>query len=447
MSQLFGWVLLSGKGVADPSGCNPCSAGRFSSNEGASASSTCEPCEIGRYQSHEGTSTCHACPEGYGNKRSGSATCIATPPGSYVNAMNATVPCEAGFKCEGGAHGRVACPPGFYSNRNGSVSCIVCSPGRFSAATGQIECLKCREGRYQSLEGNSTCDACPEGYGNKKSGSATCIATPPGSYVNATNATVPCEAGFKCEGGAHGRVACPKGKYATNPGGVSCFGCSPGRYADTEATIKCKSCASGFYQTEEGQRECSPCREGTYSASGASECTQCDLGKYGRDSNCISCPVGLYSDTRGSTKCEVCVLGKNPMREPPRAKSLNGKSKRTANLVSMLDDTSSDKMKHSCEPCMDGADCSRRTTFSSLRPLPGYRGYSWASNESLFAKCPYPEACVNGTCDTEAGYEEDDSIAPLCGVCREGFAMESSGCVKCTNEYVGTKIAMGFVQC
>ena len=26
-------------------------------------------------------------------------------------------------------------------------------------------------------------------------------------------------------------------------------------------------------------------------------------------------------------------LGKNPMREPPRAKSLNGKSKRTANLV------------------------------------------------------------------------------------------------------------------
>ena len=90
---------------------------------------------------------------------------------------------------------------------------------------------------------------------------------------------------------------------------------------------------------------------------------------------------------------------------------------------------------------MDGADCSKPTTLSSLRPLPGFRSYSWASNESLFAKCPYPKACVNGTCDTEAGYEEDDSIAPLCGVCREGFAMESSGCVKCTDGYVGTKIA------
>ena len=110
-----------------------------------------------------------------------------------------------------------------------------------------------------------------------------------------------------------------------------------------------------------------------------------------------------------------------------------------------LDDSSPNKTDHTCKTCMDGADCSKPTTFSSLRPLPGYRGYSWASNESLFAKCPYPEACVNGACDTEAGYEGDDSIAPLCGVCREGFAMESSGCVKCTNEYVGTKIAIAGV--
>ena len=239
-----------------------------------------------------------------------------------------------------------------------------------------------------------------------------------------------------CLGKASGHIPCPKGKYASNPGGVQCFKCAPGKYADIEAAINCKSCTPGLYQTEEGSTTCSPCPRGTYSESGASECTKCDLGKYGRDATCMKCPSGLYSDIRGTTTCFNCTGSKIPNAQATACEKPPWKMKEDCKLGEYLDDSSPNRTDHSCETCMYGADCSRITTFSSLKPKKGYKSMSW--NTHIYGACLIPGAC-NGTC-TEGHSGE------LCSECISGFATTSKQrdlCARCPSGFLTALLFLG----
>ena len=90
-------------------------------------------------------------------------------------------------------------------------------------------------------------------------------------------------------------------------------------------------------------------------------------------------------------------------------------------------------MNHSCEKCLDGADCTvPNALFSTLRPLPGYRSMSW--NKSLFGQCPVPASC-NTSATNLTGVV--DGCAPghsseLCSQCMPGWATSAKGRVMCT---------------
>ena len=381
-------------------------------------------CEAGKYASGIlGSRFCLECDPG---KISVSGfDCMSCSAGTYANLekTECMLCVEGKWSSAIGADGISTCrncPAGRYSSATGVVEqskCNQCSVGRFSSVLGasaSSTCEPCKEGRYQPLEGNSTCHACPLGY-KSLSGSATCTGVTPGWFLNASNISEPCREGHMCQGKASGSVPCQKGKYAANQGGIQCFGCSPGKYADTEATVRCKICSSGRFQAEEGMHSCFPCRNGTFSAAGASECTQCDLGKYGRHMACLKCPTGQYSDARGSTTCLNCTDGKIPNSQATACEKPPWKTKEDCKLGEYLNDSSQNKTDHTCEICMYGGDCSKLVILSLLKPKKGYKSMSW--NHHIFGDCRPPDACGG---DCIAGHSGE-----LCSECLAGWSTNS----------------------
>jgi hypothetical protein len=61
-----------------------------------------------------------------------------------------------------------------------------------------------------------------------------------GSYFNADNTLVPCEAGAYCEDGE--RFTCDAGKYSDVPSAGSCFFCPPGTHTQDEGNVECERC-------------------------------------------------------------------------------------------------------------------------------------------------------------------------------------------------------------
>ena len=89
-----------------------------------------------------------------------------------------------------------------------------------------------------------------------------CSEVPRGFYVNASNDTVKCEAGYKCEGKDSDHEACPPGSYAKDTGSVGCIACPPGRAATMYATVECELCAENTIAKESNQTSCETCGKG-----------------------------------------------------------------------------------------------------------------------------------------------------------------------------------------
>uniref|UniRef100_A0A1I7UYA9 C-type lectin domain-containing protein n=1 Tax=Caenorhabditis tropicalis TaxID=1561998 RepID=A0A1I7UYA9_9PELO len=92
-----------------------------------------------------------------------------------------------------------------------------------------------------------------------------------------------------------------------------CVSCPMGTYANTKLN-KCMDCPFNTYRnsTDQNQLSCVQCPENTITGDviGAVDISQCyrncDEGEYESRGNCLPCPIGTYSPTRGLRKCICC---------------------------------------------------------------------------------------------------------------------------------------------
>ncbi len=152
-----------------------------------------------------------------------------------------------------------------------------------------------------NAEDCSTCKAI-DPYTESKFNLVSCKV---GYYKNGNSCTQ-CPAGSTCDG--INKTLCPAGSYSA-AGASTCSQCPAGSYSAAGASI-CSQCQAGTYSTA-GSSKCLDCRAGTYSNAGASSCTSCSAGKYSsaKASYCNSCSAGTYSSA-GASSCTSCPAGK-----------------------------------------------------------------------------------------------------------------------------------------
>ncbi|KAL4424818.1 hypothetical protein ABPG77_011068 [Micractinium sp. CCAP 211/92] len=198
---------------------------------------------------------------------------------------------------------------------------------------------------------------------------------PAGSYDNSdvVDGCRPCPVGRVCAAGSTAPTACsadqyqpylgmPDGgcltcdpaavpRYTSGPGADYCTepyydaGCPSGQQYDPDFRA-CVQCAAGEYRTLGRDSICLPCPQGSYSDAGASDCTLCPVNQYSSESGmgaqtggaqkCLYCPVGTVAKTsngsvglEGSTYCDACDPGTVASIVSPNAYA-------------------------TCEPCADG---------------------------------------------------------------------------------------------
>jgi hypothetical protein len=277
---------------------------------------------------------------------------------------------------------------------------------------GHFLCSKCDAGQYQREEAQGTCAICNDAIGEyqNKTGQAECNECDPGKFSPGI------ESGCK---------ECPIGYQKL---------CGAG---DQSCANDCQACVAGKYQKNQGQKECEKCGAGSY---------QDEQGKNRLNQDeCKSCSLGQYQDIDGKT---TCITGCKGPDGKPDGKIPN--ADKTGCIVPSYDtafkckkgfylwDQSNNTEDHECRLCPPGARCDTKEpvpTLHELTAINGYMNFSWAKAEEPFAKCPYPDACVNGSC--VIGNE-----GVLCAICTPTYVRGVLKCDACTPENVGTKVAV-----
>ena len=163
----------------------------------------------------------------------------------------------------------------------------------------------CNVGYKQATASNDfgfTCTICPVGTYNTTPGSTTCTSCGAGSYSNN-------------QGASNDNVClpCPAGTWSAD-GASSCTNCADGKWSTGSQPNGCTTPCDAGYACKNGTR--TQCVAGTWAAAGSSSCTACAKGKYSTtaggqsESVCQSCAVDTYSDTLGSTSCKPCGADK-----------------------------------------------------------------------------------------------------------------------------------------
>ena len=235
--------------------------------------------------------------------------CINCPTG-YFQSQTAGTPCkqcsESISSCSAGKYYSVL-------NRNDLTSCcMMCDAGKYNAeigATSATSCKLCQAATYSNETGATSvlsCKSCQAGTYSMETGqtsSINCKACQIGTYSTKVRQT----SSASCK-------PCQAGTYSNEPGADNCKGqCAAGRYSTkTEQTssASCKPCQAGTYSTEPGADHCNGiCNIGTYSSEigqTINTCQECPTHKYSSktgSSNCLDCPAGWETTSKGSTAC------------------------------------------------------------------------------------------------------------------------------------------------
>ena len=128
-----------------------------------------------------------------------------------------------------------------------------------------------------------------------------------------------------CEAGKYGTkshmvddsqcVYATKGFYVPEPGGSIELPCPPGTYAGNaegfgmaSGATQCLECDAGKFASEGEQIECDDCLAGTGSDAGATVCIRCETGKYSQTAGdpCRACEEGKYMADTGAESCDEC---------------------------------------------------------------------------------------------------------------------------------------------
>lgn len=153
---------------------------------------------------------------------------------------------------------------------------------------------------------------------------------------------------------------------------------------------------------------CKPCEKGeTTRHSGSASCDKCDLGRYGDAiglASCKACPVGLFQDGKGSEKCQPCGQSKIPNAQQTACEQPEWLTEVDCDHVTQyLNDSSSNHMNHTCEPCPLGGSCLGPVGWSGVRAKNGW----WR----LHNKEKTPPMCLNRNDDDSAGSASEPSCA------------------------------------
>ena len=287
-----------------------CPLGTYSNSTGLEAPENCSLCTPGRYCGNVGLV------EPSGNCSAG----FFCPPGQS-SAMPSQYVCPIGSYCVEGISVPVTCEDGFYTNQNGSLSCLLC-PGGYYCTNGVITLL-CPMGFYCPSGTGLDWSPCPHGTYSNQIGlnySIQCMPCDGGSYCNRLNATAvsgDCSAGFYCTRGVD--TATPVNYSSSLESCADWIGdiCPIGHYCPT-ATVNPMPCPAGSYANETGLSSCLPCPEGFFCLLGTSDYTvnQCQQGYYcpeGTEHGLqYPCPAGTYSNASGlisESQCKLCPPG------------------------------------------------------------------------------------------------------------------------------------------
>ena len=217
-------------GVSDVSGCTNCSAGKYGTVAGSSDSSSCQNCGSGRFQAHEGSTRCQTC----------------DPGRSAVNGRSALLVLR-GWKASGDR--RMPRLPKWL----------------VSAAAGAIRVQRVRSWSQRGERQRALLVL----RGGKASGGRRMPRLPKRLVSVGPGAT---------------RVQRVRsGRSAVN-GSARCLSCVPGKFGRG-----CRDCPTGYFQRQEAQTNCTACPKGTTTngRNGSSECTRCDLGRFGANGTCL----------------------------------------------------------------------------------------------------------------------------------------------------------------
>eukprot|EP00937_MAST-01D_sp_MAST-1D-sp2_P004775 g4775.t1 len=205
---------------ANPSVCQDCPAGKWTSYAGYENSGPCKDCPAGQFGSMSDTwsclEQCSSCPAGKYSSSSGSATCSA-------------------------------CPSGQYGTQAGQTACQGCPAGQFSALSS---------GCYQTCD-DVPCGDCYTGCAGSSNGCTTGSRNDcPCNQERTSCGNALCDGLTSC-------TACPAGQFQSSGGSSSCTSCPVDTYAPSNGwasgDTSCKSCAGGGTTNgKTGQGSCTP---------------------------------------------------------------------------------------------------------------------------------------------------------------------------------------------
>ena len=264
--------------------------------------------------------------------------------------------------------------------------------------------------------------------------------------------------------------------HQSNPAKSFCFECAPGRYQKEEGKATCESCSAGTYRGEKNDpTKCSSCKVGLTSSSvGSAVCLPCETGMFGvvvsvnpavdpllllPRGQCVSCPDGYYTDTRGRNACDPaveCPEGKEPNVGRNACERPDWTTAESCSNEEMLDDysndRSNDKQRWTCVQCPKGLSCTGSVTVSDARAMFGYARCPILNQFTVvnftFAECVQGDACLGAPNSKKSGryFEETangtwidlalvDSMIESCGARRANLSATNLRCSQCADGF------------
>lgn len=238
---------------------------------------------------------------------------------------------------------------------------------------------------------------------------ATCDSVPNCTSVTCTtgddSVCAACAAGYFVSEGACAACteSCEPGSFRSSACGATtdtvCARCPVGTFSADGSGDACTPCAAGTFTNSVGSTSCEVCPPGSDSMEGANACTDCDpltetcvlcdAGEYPNHAEraCLSCPIGTYS-TPESLACIACAPGS----------------------------FASTERSGSCEPCAEGSFATAPGASECGRCPPG----TFAGGQGN-ARCT---PCAAGTFAAVSGAGECSE----CGSCDDSDACTADLC-------------------
>ncbi|XP_067942878.1 uncharacterized protein [Watersipora subatra] len=297
----------------DDTECVPCSPGTYFVN------GTCAFCPLDTYQPNSTQSSCISCdpatPITYFEGSASSDDCKRVAgPGEFYNSLSRVVEtCGIGYYQPGeNALECIACDVGLTTISTGSNSsdqCIdICESGK---EYENFVCVNCKIGFYRDAAADPVCQACPDGFYSEFEGS-----------VSLDNCSiVDCGVGTYRDVASNTCMNCTRGSYQNQTRQEMCISCGDNfTTADimTVAQSDCIFVCPDGYERVSGEEQCTLCALGTYRMKDIDDpeakCKKCSTEYFTTaligsiaDDNCtvLECPAGMQSSIDNST-CEVC---------------------------------------------------------------------------------------------------------------------------------------------